>query len=1149
MGDPLRILLLGPPDLLLGDRPLPIRSAKARALLYYLAATRTPRSRAELAGLLWGERPDARARGSLRLAVLELRRDAGAWLDISRDRIALRLGPGCFVDHAALAGEPGVEQALRLWRGDFLDGVGLDDAPAFTAWLEGERQRTRLMLRQVVLRHAGHPDAALVRLARVLTALDPLDEEAGRLLMAALAGTGNRAAALTSYEALRRGLREELGVAPAPETVALREELARAGGREELARAGGRAAPGVSGRAGLPVPRTSLVGRRAEIEQVLALLVTERLVTLHGPGGVGKTRLAIAAAQRWDGEGERAFVSFVGVHAEAVVTTLARRLGVDLSPPRPAEDLLVAALADRPVLLVLDNLDHLPGFDVVLARVLRAAPGVRVLATSRRRPAVPEQVCVAVRGLAGPTAEALFAERAQTASPWGQVPKPGGSPALVAAVCAATGGLPLAIELAASLLRALPLEEVARRLATDPDLLAAPESAPRRRHGSLRAVFEASWRLLDPPAQQALAALSVFRGGFTLDAALEVAPTSWRVLVRLADHCMIHLDPAGRYHLHPIIQQYAGSHLPYRAEPEVVGRHTAYFARLLRGHAVEDGLDGAAARILGAELDNLRLALARGDGDPSFLDRYWTLCLRLRLYEEGLAVLSRRLERTADPSRLRARWLRLSGVMLYQLGRDPDAAGHAVAALRALDRDWPASAPALMTALVRDVLGHLWQRAGVQGVLGHLWRRTRGRDVLSRLWQRAPAALGQVRRQRARGGGCDPDAAEAAQALALIALLAYRRHDLAAMLAASAGQANTAWRSGDAALRAEAYAHLAISLRVAGRRRLADRIGHRADTDLVRHAVPSTAGPAPSRHGVPPAGPVPPRHEFGHGDAADRARLARGLSHLNAGRLREARLVLTECRGRTVDPRLAETCAGLLAETAVWQGDFAAARDLFAETAELAASRVGDEVGRHWCLTGTAETLLRIDGTDPGEILAILERARAAEERRRTHGALLGVRDDPAARLVQEIRLLTATARLHARPGPPSDRDPRATLAELDHILALAARLPRTQPGMIECWSGLAELAHLHASTPDRAARRRLRVLDRHLARYIDRYPGAAARLGWGRALLHQARGHHRRAGAHARRALAAATRMDVAYDAGRAATVSSRDPVRAAWP
>ncbi|GAA4069153.1 ATP-binding protein [Nonomuraea soli] len=1133
MGDPLRILLLGPPHLLLGDRPLPIRSAKARALLYYLAATRTPRSRAELAGLLWGERPDARARGSLRLAVLELRRDAGAWLDISRDQVALRLGAGCFVDHAALAGDPGVEQALRWWRGDFLDGVGLDDAPAFTAWLEGERQRTRLLLRQVVLRHAGRPDAALVRLARVLAALDPLDEEAGRLLMSALAGTGNRAAALTTYEALRRRLREELGVAPAPQTVALREELARVPGRPPGAAA-------LTSRAALPVPRTSLVGRQAEIEQVLALLGTERLVTLHGPGGVGKTRLAIAVAQRWGGAGERAFVSFVGVHAEAVVTTLARRLGVDLSPPRSAEDLLVAALADRPVLLVLDNLDHLPGFDVVIARVLQAAPGVRMLATSRRRPAVPEQVCVAVRGLAGPPAEALFAERARAllpqieapggpggqarggpggqvpggpggqvpggpggqvpGGPGGQVPGPGGSSALVAAVCAATGGLPLAIELAASLLRALPLEEVARRLATDLDLLAAHESAPRRRHGSLRTVFEASWRLLDPPAQQALAALSVFRGGFTLDAALEVARTSWRVLMRLVDHCMIHLDPAGRYHLHPIIQQYAGSHLSYRARPEVVGRHTACFSRLLHGHAVENGLDTAAARVLGAELDNLRLVLERGDGDAAFLDRYWTLCLRLRLYEEGLAVLSRRLERTADPPRLRARWLRLSGAMLYQLGRDPDAVGHAEAALRAVGLGWPASAPALVTALVRDVLGHLWQRA--------------------------------------RAGGHDPVAAEAAQALALIALLAYRRHDLLAMLAASAGQANTAWRSGDAALRAEACAHLAIALRVAGSRRLADRIGHRADTDLVRHSAP-------------------PPGVLGHGDAADWARLARGLSHLNAGRLREARLVLTECRERTVDPRLAETCAGLLAETAIWQGDFATARDLFDETAELAASRVGDEVGRHWCLTGAAETLLRLDGTDPGEIRAVLDRARAAEERRRTHGALLGVRDDPAARLVQEIRLLTATARLHARQDPRSPAEPRlqASLAAVDHILELAARLPRTQPGMIECWSGLAELAWIHwihtsaPATPDRAARRRLRVLDRHLARYINRYPGAAARLGWGRALLHQARGHHRGADAHAGRALAAATRMNVAYDARRAAAVSSRDPAQAAWP
>ncbi|TDD18874.1 AfsR/SARP family transcriptional regulator [Nonomuraea diastatica] len=532
MGDSLTLLLLGAPELAIGGEPVGIRSAKSRALLCYLAATPGPRSRAELAGLLWGERPDANARGSLRLALTELRREVGRWLDITRDHVRFRENDGCFVDHRRLIEAQAVAEALRLWRGEFLDGVSFCDAPAFAGWLESERRRVRTLLRNLLVRSGPDGSADVVCLAQVVAALDPYDEEAHRLLMASLARAGNRAAALARYEELRRRLATELGVEPAPETLAVRQELVP-GPRSRPAR-----------RAALPVPGTELIGRDADVRRLRRLLARERLVTLLGPGGVGKTRLAIAAA---DAGPETAFVSFAGVRAEAAVTMLARRLGVDLSPPRPALALLLSALARRSLLLVLDNLEHLPAFDAVIGEVLRVAPAVRVLATSRRRLDVPGQATVPVEGLPGPAAETLFTARALRARP---AFDPDREAALVAAICATTGGLPLAIELAASLLRAVPIADLAQRLGVDPGLLSAAGPATRERHACMRTVFETSWNLLDPAGQEALAALSTFRNGCTLRSALEVARTTSQVLVHLVDHSMIDLTPSGRYALH-----------------------------------------------------------------------------------------------------------------------------------------------------------------------------------------------------------------------------------------------------------------------------------------------------------------------------------------------------------------------------------------------------------------------------------------------------------------------------------------------------------------------------------------------------------------------------------------------------------------------
>ncbi|GAA3421122.1 hypothetical protein GCM10018952_66700 [Streptosporangium vulgare] len=1057
-----------------------IRSAKTRALLCYLATTPGARSRAELAGLLWGERPDANARGSLRLALSELRKDVGGRLDITRDHVGFRADDGCFVDYWQLTRDPTVAGALRLWRGEFLDGLSFGDAPAFAGWLECERRRARLVLRDLLVRPGPAASEHVVRLARIVTELDPYDEEAHRVLIASLAGSGNRAAALACYEELRLRLARELGVDPAPETRALRRDLTPR--------------PATARRAALPVPGSELVGRESDIRRLRALLSRERLVTLSGPGGIGKTRLAIAAAEAGGrdaallsatgtgehdaaplsstGTGEHdaaspcsadvAFVSFAGVRADAAVTTLARRLGVDLSPPRPAAELLLAALADRSTLLVLDNLEHLPSFDGVIAEILRVAPGLRVLATSRRRLDVPGQVIVPVEGLAEPAAEALFAARALRARPEFD---PEREAPLVAAICAATGGLPLAIELAAGLLRAVPCADLAERLGVDTGLLCTAGPAARPRHASMRTVFETSWRLLDPAGRAALAALSVFGGGCTLRAALEVAATGPEALVHLVDHSMLRLTPAGRYTLHPVIQQLAAAHLE---DPGVRERHARHYARLLDRHAtaLQDGSDAEVVRVLGAEMDNIRLAW-RASGHPRFLDHYWTLCLRLRLYEESVAIVREHLDRPPRDPRLRARLLRMAAVSSHQLARERAATRLARAALDTLGEPIPTTparlAAALLTAATRQAAHRLLPITAVRRLL--------------------PA----------------PRTDEAAQALTLLARLAYHQRDLPLMLVTSLRQLNAADRGTNPALRAESYANFAAIARLAGRHRIATRYGGLADQALSRIDHPA--------------------------EAVHRARLARGIDLLHAGRFEDARRSFTEGRSRTIDPRVAENCAGMLAETALWQGEFAAAATAYAETEELAVARVGgDDIGRHWCLTGRAEALLRLDGVPVERIRELLAAARASHERRRTHAKEIGLRDSPASRTIQELRLLTIAARL----------DPARAPAALAEALTLAERLPTVQPGMLECWTGLAEL--LGDAGQDRTVAPRLLG---HLSRYAARNPGAAARIGWALALILTDLGGRKRARRAAEQAMATAERLAAPYDHRRAESLA----------
>ncbi len=631
MAAELQIRLLGGLHLALDNAPLTdFVSNKAPALLAYLAVTGRPHQREALAALLWGERADADAKNNLRQALSSLRRSLDPYLLITRDTVALNPEAAVFLDVAAfeaclraaasdLSSEgraSRLEMAAGLYQGDFLAGLAVRDAPEFEDWMLAQRSR----FRELAL-HALHTltqwrmqrgDAAgAIDTATRLLGIEAWREEAHRQLMLALARSGQRSAALAQYETCRRILEKELGVAPSPETTALYERIRAALRRLHL-----------------PPAATPFVGRSAELAQIAGLLAdpTGRLITLIGPGGCGKTRLALEAAARAADAFLHGvyFVPLAGADTlEVAPSAVAEALGLALSGKLAPRDELLAHLRDKELLLVLDNLEHLTGASEWVGGLTEACLDVRLLATTRERLNLYGERLIELGGLEfplevgiGPLAASgavqVFRHHAQAV--WPNFTLDGQEAAAVARICQLVDGLPLALELAAAWVRHLSCREIADEIERNLGFLATTQSNVPARHRSLPAAFEHSWNLLAGDERRAFVRLAVFRGGCEREAALAVAQCGLPVLAALCDKSLLRRDPAGRYSLHELLRQYAQDKLA--ADPqELAGaqaRHAGYYAGLVasREDALNDSRQAEARREIAAEMDNVRAAWA-----------------------------------------------------------------------------------------------------------------------------------------------------------------------------------------------------------------------------------------------------------------------------------------------------------------------------------------------------------------------------------------------------------------------------------------------------------------------------------------------------------------------------------------------------------
>jgi predicted ATPase/DNA-binding SARP family transcriptional activator len=683
--------LLGALEVASGGAVLPVGGPRQRALLAFLLLNANePVKREALIDALWGDDPPGTAQNALQVAVHGLRKLLDAErIETVGDGYRLRVEPGELdVDRFLERHEEDPAAALELWRGPALLGVEAPFAAGEAARLE-ELHLVAVERRIDLQLQNGEQDLLVPELEQLI-AQHPYRERLRGQLMLALYRSGRQAEALDAYRDARRMLLEDLGVEPGPELRQLEGAILR---QDPELTPPERVRP-VKGN--LPAPATALVGRELELAAVTGLLRRSdvRLVTLTGPGGTGKTRLALEAA--WElarslPDGGY-FVDLAPLDDPAdVAATIAHAL--PLGEGRGSTlDNVKEALRERTTLLLLDNFERVDDAAPVVSELLAAAPGLRVLATSRsvlrlsgehEYPVPPLRIPTTaearrVDALAQNEAVSLFVARAEAARHGFRLDADNAS--AVVDICVAVDGLPLALELAAARVRQVLPAELAARLG---ERLAVLTEGPRdrpTRHQTLRATIEWSHDLLADDERDLFADLGVFAGGCTREDAEAICAASAEALERLADRSLLQRDES-RYSMLETIREFAVERLTAGGHAdELRRRHAERFAALAEeaGAALWDSVQGPSRAEwldrLEVEYGNLRAALAWADkAAPELglriavgLFEFWLSRSHL---EEGLGWLDRALsDDRAGGGPLRAQALHSAAFLLFELG-------------------------------------------------------------------------------------------------------------------------------------------------------------------------------------------------------------------------------------------------------------------------------------------------------------------------------------------------------------------------------------------------------------------------------------------------------------------------------------------------
>jgi predicted ATPase/DNA-binding SARP family transcriptional activator len=699
--------MLGPLEIVADGHQLPLKAAKQKTILALLLLHPGEVVSVDLLKeALWEDSPPTTAGTALQGYVSQLRRmlesgvEGGAAIlvtrapgysltvtpdqvDVSRfeqlaasGREALAAGES---DRAAAL----LAEALGLWRGPPLADF------SYEGWAQApigrlEELRLSVLEDRIDADLASGRHAGIVGELESLIAEQPLRERLRGQLMLALYRGGRQADALEEYQAARRTLVEELGIEPGPELQQLNRLILN---QDEVLAAPPRTTA-IRAPIELPAPATPMIGRRDELAALRDLLAREdiRLITLTGPGGTGKTRLALeAAAEATDSYPDGVFwVSLASLsHYELVLPTVGQVLG--------AKDGLTTHIGEKQLLVVLDNLEHLIECGHELSSLLAGSPRLTLLVTSRESLRLSGEYEYSVPPLDQADAVALFVERARQH-------KPSFDPVeAVAEICSRLDGLPLALELAAARVKILRPEQILERLVKSLDLLTLGARDAPERQQTLRATIDWSYKLLTEDEKRVFAYVAVFAGSFDLEAGEEVAQASLDTLTALVDKGLLRQTDEGRFFMLATIREYAEGQLETIGDAEQLRRaHAEWITGL--AEALEPRL-----RVTGdldvlerqkAELENTRAALtwaqSRGEIEISLrlsgaLVRYWWM--RGGHVPEGIGWLSAALAQAGEQHpRLRATALAGFAALLSTDGRNEDGVVHATEAVR-LARD------------------------------------------------------------------------------------------------------------------------------------------------------------------------------------------------------------------------------------------------------------------------------------------------------------------------------------------------------------------------------------------------------------------------------------------------------------------------------
>jgi predicted ATPase/DNA-binding SARP family transcriptional activator len=687
---PLRIYLLGIPRFEREDQSIHISRKKSVALLAYLGATALPHSRDALATMLWPENDQSGARANLRRELSRIKSALGGVpLAIEREQVAINQTMGWWLDVAAFQtkltesqksllnqsdtiGESEktvyvdeIKDAVALYRGEFMAGFSLPDCPQFDEWQFFQREQFSRSLMEafehLVYWHISRHDYQnAIEYARQLLALDNLSEPAHRQLMRLYDWSGQQGAAIRQYEQCVRILEKEIGVEPEDETLALYEAIKSrqlappdleelrqevpwisadgeleqhaffqdVGTTPEVEQADTKQhASSVE----LAVMSTPFIGREKEQERLAELLIENsqsRLVSLVGPGGVGKTRLALEIVPLvQDAFPDDVFIIPLASLSspDQILFSIAEKIGFRFHAASGQKQQLIDYLHQKQILLVMDNFEHVMLGTSLVIELLQSVPELKILVTSRERLNLVDEVVISLSGMEYPLegpgdpsgkdlseyeSVQLLVQSARRVQPGFEL-QPGDMDA-AGQLTSLMEGLPLGIILAANWLEMLSPGEIVAEISQSLDFLESLAQDIPERQRSLRAVFKASWSSLTDAEREALERLSVFQGSFSRQAALAVTKTTLSTLLALIQKSWLQRNQDGRFQIHELQRQYISEKLQEKpmAWDRARDEHCTYYALRLSelNQAMRDARQDEAFNEIALEFDNLQIA-------------------------------------------------------------------------------------------------------------------------------------------------------------------------------------------------------------------------------------------------------------------------------------------------------------------------------------------------------------------------------------------------------------------------------------------------------------------------------------------------------------------------------------------------------------